>query len=326
MRRRGFIMGVGGSVLSPHVAWAQQASMSAIGFLSGASADAWAPLVAAFRQGLGETGYVEGKNVTLQFRWADYRYERLPGLAADLVRRQAAVIVATGGPPAIRAAMDATQTIPIVFTIGADPVQQGFVTSLARPGGNATGITMFTVQLLKKRLQLLHELIPGAASIAALINPQNPAAQSYAEELQLAANSLRLKLHILTASNQRDLDATFTTLKERRIDALLLVTDPFFENRRDQHVALAGRYLIPTIYAWREDALAGGLISYGTSIQGLYRQAGVYTGKILKGARPAELPVEQATKVELVINLKTAKALGLTVPQSLLARADEVIE
>jgi putative ABC transport system substrate-binding protein len=326
MRRRDFIMGVGGSVLSPHVAWAQQASMSVIGFLSGASADAWVPLVAAFRQGLGETGYVEGKNVTLRFRWADYRYERLPGLAADLVRRQAAVIVATGGPPAIRAAMDATQTIPIVFTIGADPVQQGFVTSLARPGGNATGITMFTVQLLKKRLQLLHELIPGAASIAALINPQNPAAQSYAEELQLAANSLRLKLHILTAGNERDLDATFMTLKERRIDALLLVTDPFFENRRDQHVALAGRYLIPTIYAWREDALAGGLISYGTSIQGLYRQAGVYTGKILKGARPAELPVEQATKVELVINLKTAKALGLTVPQSLLARADEVIE
>jgi putative ABC transport system substrate-binding protein len=326
MRRRDLIIAVGGVALLPRVTRAQQASMPVIGFLSGASADAWAPLVVAFRLGLDETGYVGGKNVALEFRWADYRYERLPDLAADLVRRQVAVIVAAGGPPSIRAAMAATKTTPIVFTSGADPVQQGFVTSLGHPGGNATGVTMFTAQLITKRLQLLHELLPSAVSVAALINPSNPAAQSYAKELQTAADSLGVTLQILTAGSERELDAAFETLREHRTGALLLITDPFFESRREQHIALAVNHVIPTIYAWREDAVAGGLISYGTSIRDLYRQAGVYTGKILEGARPADLPVEQATKVELVINLKTAKALRLTVPQSLLARADEVIE
>ena len=326
MKRRGLISAAAGVALWPRGTREQQAPMPLIGFLSGASADAWAPLVTAFSQGLDEIGYNVGKNIGLEFRWADYHYERLPDLAADLVQRQAAVIVATGGPPAIRAAMAATQTIPIVFTIGADPVQQGFVASLGRPGGNATGVTMFTAQLITKRLQLLHELLPGSVSVAALLNPHNPAAQSYTEDLQTAASLLGLKMQIVMASSARELDAAFETLRKRRTHALLLITDPFFENRREQHIALAASHAIPTIYAWREDAVAGGLISYGTSIRDLYRQTGVFTGKILKGARPSDLPVEQATKIELVINLKTAKALGLTIPQSILARADEVIE
>ena len=327
MRRREFIILVGGAaVMWPVAALAQQPATPVVGFLSGASAAAWTPLVAAFRHGLGEADYVEGKNVAIEFRWADTQYDRLPALAADLVGRQVAVIVATGGPPPIRAAMAATKTIPIVFTSGRDPVESGFVASLSRPGGNVTGVTLFTGELFTKRLELLRELVPKATTIAFLVNPANRGIESNTRDVQASAGSLGLLVDVLTASSERDLDAAFESLALRRDVALVVIADPFFEVRRAQLVALAARHAIPAIYQWREFADIGGLISYGTSITDAYRQAGVYTGRVLKGTRPADLPVLQPTKFELVINIKTAKALGLTVPQTLQVAADELIE
>jgi putative ABC transport system substrate-binding protein len=300
--------------------------MPVIGFLSLAAAITWSDLLAAFRQGLAEAGFVEGQNVAIEYRWAENDRDRLPALAVDLVGRQVAVIAATGGPPAIRAAMQATRTIPIVFTSGADPVAQNLVATLSRPGGNVTGVTLFTGGLLKKRLQLLLELVPTAATVAFLLNPNNPTGEPSTRDAQAVVRSLGLQVQVARARTERDLDEVFQTLVQQRAGALVVVTDPFFESRRHQLVALAATHAIPAIFQWREDAVAGGLISYGTSIANMYRLAGVYTGKILKGAKPADLPVMQPTIFELVINLNTAKALGITVPQSILGRADEVIE
>jgi putative ABC transport system substrate-binding protein len=297
-----------------------------IGFLGSASPAQSAPFVAAFRKGLNETGYVEGKNVAIEFRWAEGQYDRLPALASELVRRQMAVLVATGGPGAALAAKAATSTIPIVFTTGSDPVQFGLVASLGHPGGNATGVTIFTVDLVAKRMELLRELVPKATVIAFISNPNTPYAESEVGKAQEAARSFGQQLHVVRAATAQEIDAAFATLVQLRAGALLIGTDPFFSSRREQFVALAARHAMPAIFDLREFATAGGLLSYGASITEAYRQAGIYTGKILNGAKPADLPVLQPTKLELVINLKTAKTLGLTIPQSLLLRADEVIQ
>jgi putative ABC transport system substrate-binding protein len=307
------------------VAHAQQAVMPVIGFLSGASAKPYAPMVAAFRQGLSEIGYVEGRNVTIEFRWAEGQYNKLPALVANLVRRPVSVIAATT-VPAVPAAKAATTTIPIVFVAGGDPVQQGLVASLNRPGGNLTGVTTMFVELGPKRLQLLRELVPTATSIAALVNPTGPIAETLSRDLRDAAGALGLRLDVLHASSERDFDAAFATVAQLRAGALLIVTDPFFVNQSEQLAALALHHAIPTIYFAREFVAAGGLMSYGSSLTDAYRLAGTYTGRVLKGERPADLAVQQSTKVELIINLRTAKALGLTLPLSLLGRADEVIE
>jgi putative tryptophan/tyrosine transport system substrate-binding protein len=326
MRRRRFVLILAGALTSARGLRAQQKAMPVIGFLSLAAAIAWSDLLAAFLQGLAEAGFVEGQNVAIEYRWAENDRGRLSALAVNLAGRQVAVIVATGGPLATRAAMQATRTIPIVFTSGADPVAQGFVASLSRPGGNVTGVTLFTGELLKKRLQLLLELVPKAATLALLLNPNNPTGEPSTRDVQAVALSLGLNVQVARASTERDLDEAFQTLVQHQTDALVVVTDPFLESRRHQLIALAASYAIPAIFQWREDAIAGGLISYGTSIANMYRLAGVYTGKILKGAKLADLPVMQPAIFELVINLKTAKALGLIVPQSILGRADEVIE
>jgi putative tryptophan/tyrosine transport system substrate-binding protein len=327
MRRREFGVLLGGAAAArPLAVRAQQKAIPVIGFLSLTAAIAWPDLLAAFRQGLAEAGFVEGQNAAIEYRWAENDRERLPAMAVDLVSRQVAVIVATGGPSAIRAAMQATRTIPIVFTSGADPVAQSYVASLSRPGGNTTGATLFTGELIKKRLQLLLELVPKAATVAFLLNPNNPTGEPSTRDAQAVIRSLGLQVQVAPARTERDLDEVFQTLVQQRVDALIVVTDPFFESRRHQLVALAETHAIPAIFQWREDAVAGGLISYGTNIANMYSLAGVYTGKILKGAKPADLPVMQPTIFELVINLKTAKALGLTIPQSVLGRADELIE
>ena len=280
-----------------------------------------------FRQGLGDTGYVEGRNVAIEYRWAEGQYDRLPALAADLVGLPVAVIAAVGGPPPVLAAKVATATIPVVFILGVDPVQLGVVASLNRPGGNITGVTALTAEVVAKRLDLVRQLVPSAAAVAVLVNPTNPAAtDAETRSLRDAAHFLGLQLHFLGASNPSEIDAPFMTLIERRIGALVVSADPFFTTRKDQIVALAGQHAVPAIYVWREFPTAGGLISYGTDLADTQRQAGVLVGKILNGAKPADLPVQQAVKVELVINLKTAKALGLTIPLPLLGRADEVIE
>ena len=327
MRRRKFItLLVGTAAAWPVVARGQQASVPVIGFLSVRSPSEAAYATVAFQQGLKESGYIEGQNVAIEYRWAEAQYDRVPLLAADLVERQVAVIVATGGNQSIIAAKAATATIPIVFTTGSDPVKEGFVASLNRPGGNATGVNFFVSQMEAKRFGLLRELVPAAAMIAVLLNPNNPPFEAQLKDVQAAARTLGQQVHILRASSARDLDAAFTSMAQTRPAALLVGADPFFNARREQIITLAAHYAIPAMYELREFAVAGGLMSYGTSLTDAYRQAGVYAGRILKGERPTDLPVMQPTKFEFVINLKTAKALGLTVPQSLQVAADEVIE
>jgi putative ABC transport system substrate-binding protein len=312
--------------VAAHRAGAQQAAIPVIGFLSSRAADTEANLVAAFHQGLVEAGYSEGRNVKVEYRWARGQYDLLPALAADLVRVRVAVLVTAGGAPAALAAKGATSTIPIVFATGDDPVKLGLVASLNQPGGNATGVAVFVISLLPKRLQLLRELLPTATSIGLLMNPNAPAAESQLAEVQDAARSLGVRLDVVHAANERDIEAAFSSLAERRPSALLLGADPFFQVQRDQLVALAARHAIPTMYEWREFVDSGGLISYSPRRTDSMRQMGVYAGRILKGAVPADLPVVQSARLELVINLKTAKALRLEVPPTLLARADEVIE
>jgi len=327
MSRREFITLLGGAVTAwPLGVGAQQAAMPVIGFLGGGSPDAFAHVVDAFRQGLYETGFAEGQNVTIEYRWAEGQYDRLPALVADLIRQKPAVIVATGGDVGVRAAKKAATAIPIVFTSGSDPVAAGFVSSLNRPGGNLTGVSLFVSVLEVKKLDLLRELVPTAAVIGFLLNPNNPRADVDTADMQAAARALGKLLLILKADGEYDFDAVFTNLAQQRVDALVVHTEPFFLSRRDHLVELAARHSIPTIYGLREFAAAGGLISYGTKLSDSYRQVGIYTGRILKGEKPADLPVMQPTKFEFVINLKAAKALGLTVPTSLLVRADEVIE
>ena len=327
MRRREFVRFAGSVVIAwPFAARAQQKTMPVIGFLSGTSPGPYASNVAAFRQGLSETGYVEGQNVAIEYRWAEGHYDRLPALAADLVGRKVDAIAASGGSVSVRAAKSATSTIPIVFTSGDDPVATGLVASLARPGGNLTGVSFLDVELNPKRLELLSELVPQARVIILLVNPNNSNADRIMREAQDAARAKGVQLPILKAGSESEIDAAFATLVQLQAGALVVAGDPFFNSRREQLVALASRHAVPTIYAWREFPDAGGLISYGASFTSVYRQLGIYAGKILKGAKPSDLPVEQPTRFELVINLKTAKALALTVPQSLLARADEVIE
>jgi putative ABC transport system substrate-binding protein len=323
VKRRDFITLVGGAAGWPLAARAQQ-SMPVIGFLSSASPDLFAIRLRAFRQGLKEAGYAEGQNVAVEFRWAEN--DRLPALAADLVHRQVVVIVAAGIPSAL-AAKAATTTIPIVFEVSADPVEVGLVASLARPGGNLTGVTNLNAELGAKRLDLLHELVPTATVIALLVNPTNPTGvESFLRGLQPTARALGLQLHILHASTEYDFDKVFTTLVQLRAGGLVIMPDIFFNARREQLAALAVHHAVPAIYQYREFAAAGGLMSYGTSDTEFYGLFGTYAGRILKGEKPADLPVQQVTKVELFINLKTARMLGLTIPFALLGRADGVIE
>jgi putative ABC transport system substrate-binding protein len=326
LRRRDFIALGGAGVVCPLAAHAQQRpAIPVVGFLDGASAWEFAHLAAAFRQGLSETGHVEGRNVLVEYRWAEGHYERLPQLAADLVRRQVAVI-ATGGNAALRTAKAATTTIPIVFRLGNDPVANGFVASLNRPGGNITGVTTLTSEVGPKRLELLRELLPTAATIGLLINPANPGTTTGTGNFQIAARMLGVRLLELKASAEREFDAVFAALRQQQAGGLVIGADQFFNSQIEQLAALALRNAVPTIFQYREFAAAGGLMSYGASNKEAYQLAGVYTGRILKGEKPADLPVQQATRIELTINMKTAKALGLTFPLTLLGRADEVIE
>jgi putative ABC transport system substrate-binding protein len=325
MKRRELILLLGGAMAAAGAARAQQKAMPVIGFLNATSPGPSAPRVTGFRQGLSETGYVEGRNLAIEYRWAEGHYDRLPALAADLVGRKADVI-ATGGIPPTIAAKGATSTIPIVFLTGTDPVADGLVASLARPGGNLTGVSVLGSELIAKRLELLSELVPQAKVIALLVNPNNSNADRAIRDLQEAARAKGLQPAILKAGTEGEIETAFASLVQLQADALVVGSDPFSFGQREQFVALASRHAVPAIYEFREFSVAGGLISYGPSFTGMYRQVGIYAGKILKGAKPADLPVQQSTIFELVINLKTAKALGLTVPQSLVARADEVIE
>jgi putative ABC transport system substrate-binding protein len=327
MNRRDFITLLGGAAVAwPLTSRAQQPAMPVIGFLNVQSADTLTHAIAAFRQGLHETGYTEGRNVAIEWRWAEGQDDRLPALAAELVQHQVAVIASTGGDPAALAAKRATPTLPIVFTIGGDPVALGLVASLNRPGGNITGITQIAVLLDPKRLEVLHELMPGIAVVAVLRNPNNANAEIQVQALQAAARTMGIELRFASAATERGIDAAFATLAEMRIGALMVASDPFFNGRRQQIVAQATRLAVPAIFHQREFALEGGLMSYGTSVTDMYRQAAIYAGRILRGEKPADLSVQQSTKVEFVVNLRTAKRLGLTFPLPLIGRADEVIE
>jgi putative ABC transport system substrate-binding protein len=326
MKRREFITLLGGVAAAwPLTAQAQQ-PLPVIGFLNSSSPDGYAPMASAFRQGLKETGYVDGHNVVIEYRWAEGRNDRLPSFVADLVQRKVNVIAATTTAAAL-AAKAATTTIPIVFETTADPVQLGLVASLNRPGGNVTGVTQTNMEIAPKRLELLHELVPTASVMALLVNPTDPAlAESATKELQEAASILGLKLHVMQASTDRDFDAVFAKLIQLRAGGLVIGSDPFFTSRSQQLAKLTVDHAVPAVYQFREFAVAGGLLSYGAAITDAYRLAGNYTGRVLRGDKPADLPVQQATKVEMIINLKTAKALGLNVPNPLIGRADEVIE
>ena len=326
MKRRELLLLLGGAMTAAHALRAQQKAMPVVGYLSTASPGENAPAVAAFRQGLSETGYVEGQNVAIEYRWAEGHYDRLLALATDLVDRQVDVIVTEGGDSSAFAAKRATSTIPIVFHTGTDPVESGLVTSLARPGGNLTGVSLVTTELMPKLLELLSELVPQGRVIALLVNPNGASAEPQMRTAQEAARTKGLELRILKAGAEGDFEAAFASLVQQHAGALVVGSDPFLFSRRKQLVALASRDAVPAIYPRREFAAAGGLLSYGTSFPAAYRLKGIYVGKILKGAKPADLPVQQPTTFELVINLKTAKVLGLTVPPSILTRADEVIE
>jgi putative tryptophan/tyrosine transport system substrate-binding protein len=326
LKRRQFTTLLGCAAAWPLAARAQQAAMPVIGFLNTQSPGSIPHWTAAFHQGLKETGFVEDQNVAVEYRWAQGQYDRLPELAADLVRRQVAVVAATGGEPSPQVAKAATQTIPIVFTANGDPLRDGLVASLNRPGGNATGITIFGGAAVAKRLQLMHDLMPNAATIAYLMNPNNPNAEIEMSAAQVAARALGQEMRVLSASNEGEFDAAFAAVVQQRASALVVASDALFFWQRDQLVSLAARHGMPAIYYLREFAHAGGLMAYGNSLPDAYRLAGVYVGRILKGEKPADLPVIQSTKFEFVINLKTANALGLTIPNSMQLLADEVIE
>jgi putative tryptophan/tyrosine transport system substrate-binding protein len=327
MRRREFITLLGGAATLPLAARAQQPAKPVIGFVHPGSAQSFARPLSAFLNGLGETGYVEGRNVAIEYRWAGDRSDQLPAMVDDLVRRQVSVLAVLGSTPAALAAKAASTTVPIVFTIAGDPVQVGLVASLNRPGGNLTGVVTLNVEIAPKRLELLHELFPTATSFALLVNPANPVlAEPVSEHVQAAARMLGVKLHVLHVSSEPELDAALGTAARLQVAGLMIGPDAFFNSRIEQLAALTSRHALPAVYQWREFTAAGGLLSYGSSITDVYRQVGVYTGRILKGEKPADLPVEQTTKVELFVNLKAANAFGITVPTALLVRADEVIE
>jgi ABC-type uncharacterized transport system substrate-binding protein len=323
--RRELITLLGGAAAWPLAARAQQSTMPVIGFLNGGSPEGYAPFVAAFRQGLKEADYVDGQNATIEYRWAEGQYDRLPSLAADLVQQKVTVIAASSTPAAL-AAKAATSTVPIVFMAGGDPIKLGLVASLSRPGGNVTGSTNFSVEVGPKRLELARELFPGATTVALLVNPANPVAATVSKDLQAVADTLGVRLHVLNASTEADFEGAFATAAKLRVALVIGSADPWFNSHAAQLGALALRHSVPAIYQRREFAAAGGLMSYGGDTTGAYRLAGVYTGRILKGEKPADLPVVQSTKVELILNLKTAKALGITVPLPLSGRADQVIE
>jgi ABC-type uncharacterized transport system substrate-binding protein len=327
VRRREFIRLLGGaSIAWPLAARAQQPVMPVIGFLNPSSADGWESRLRAFRQGLKDEGFVEGENVAVEYRWAENQFDRLPALAVELVHRKVAVIVTTGSPAAALAAKAATTTIPIVFAVPEDPVRSGLVASLARPGGNATGINFFSIELVAKRLEILREMVPATTRIAVLINPADAAAETMLKDVEAATRAMGLQIQVLKANTSHEIDAAFATFVRERPDALLVSGGPFLLSRRVQLALLAARYAVPASYGAREYVEIGGLMSYAANIADAYRQVGVYAGRILKGAKPADLPVMQSTKFELVINAQAARVLGLTVPPTLLARADEVIE
>lgn len=326
MKRRAFIAGLGAATAWPFAARAQQPAVPVVGFLSSRSPGESAAVAAAFRKGLGEAGFTVGQNVAIEYRWAEGNYDRLPALAAELVNLKVAAILAAGGPPSALAAKKATSTIPVVFSAADDPVGLGLVPSLSRPGGNVTGMSLFNASLGAKRLALLHELVPSAHVVAYLTNPANPSVKLEVKAVQEAAKTFGLDLQVVDASTDQEIEAAFAGLTERHIGAVIVAGEPFFDSRRAAIVELAAKDAIPASYSWRENVAIGGLLSYGTTINESYRNSGIYCGRILKGERPADLPVMQPTKFEMTINLKTAKALGLKIPPALLTAADEVIE
>jgi len=326
VKRREFMSLLGGAAAWPLAARAQQSPMPVVGILASVSPAPYAGFIAAIKEGLQQTGYIEGRNVTIEYRWADGQYDRLPPLATELAERGVAVIILVGGGPTTAAAKAATATIPIVFNTGEDPVKTDSVAALNRPGGNATGVSLLTVAMEAKRLQLLHELVPTAAVVAIIVNPNNPQADQQLQELHVAARTLGVPVEVFKAGIPSEIDTAFANVVQRRAGALHMAGDAFFNTRKEQFIVNSARHALPTIFSLREFPAAGGLMSYGPSLTDAYRQQGIYAGRILKGEKPAEMPVQQAVKVELVINLQTAKTLGLTIPLPLLGRADEVIE